>query len=64
MTIKPKTETQLYIDISEHTANVEHILREARGRWGDNYVLVTIDGLELQDSEGTKGMLFINCLTA
>lgn len=48
------TETQMYIDITEHTANVEYVMRD---RWGDNYVLVTVDGLELHDSDGAKGKI-------
>ena len=53
-----ETETQMYIDITESTATVGHVLQEIKDRWGANYVLVTVDGLELGDSEGTKGMGF------
>ena len=44
-------EAQMHLDIVELTANVKHILEEV----GDQYVLVTVDGLELEDCEGTQG---------
>ena len=48
-------EAQMHVDLIETTANVEYVLSEVQRRWGDQYVLVTIDGLELEDCEGTKG---------
>lgn len=51
-----ETETQMYIDLTESTATVEYVIQEVKHRWGDDYVIVTIDGLELGESEGTKGM--------
>ena len=35
--------------------NVKHILEEMQQRWGDQYVVDTVDGLELEDCEGTQG---------
>jgi len=49
------SESQIFIDINEETATVEHIAQAVKDRWGPNYSLVTIDGLKLEDSEGTKG---------
>ncbi len=43
---------QMHIDVSESAANVDHILREVQQKWGEGYVLVT---LELEDCEGTRG---------
>ncbi len=34
----------------------ENILKEVKNWWGDDYFIVTIDGLKLEESEGTKGM--------
>ena len=48
-------EAQMHLDISESTANVKHILEEVQQRWGEQYMLVTVDGLELEDCEGTRG---------
>lgn len=47
-------EAQMQLDVAESTANVQYVLSEVQQRWGDQYVLVTIDGLELEDCEGTK----------
>ena len=47
--------SQLYTDISETTANVDYILTIVQRRWGEDYTLVTNDGLELLDSPGTRG---------
>ena len=46
---------QMHLNVAESTANVNHILREVHQRWGEEYVIVTVDGLELEDCEGTKG---------
>ena len=48
-------EAQMHLDVTESTANVQYVLNEVQQRWGEEYVLVTIDGLELEDCEGTKG---------
>ena len=34
------------------TANVGYIVREEQNRLGDQYVLVTLDGLLLEDCDG------------
>ena len=47
--------SQLYTDIVESTANVDCILTVVQRRWGEDYTLVTNDGLELLDSPGTRG---------
>lgn len=49
-------EAQMHLDITESTANIKHVIREVHHRWGEEYVLVTVDGLELEDCEGTQGM--------
>lgn len=45
----------MHLDLSDWTANVKHVLEEIQQRWGEDYVLVTLDGLELEDCEGTQG---------
>ena len=47
--------SQTYIDLLETTANLEHITDVIHRRWGSEYVLVTNDGLELEDSPATQG---------
>ena len=48
-------EAQMHIDITESTANVDYVTKEVQQRWGQNYVVVTGDGLQLEDCEGTQG---------
>ncbi len=50
---------QMHIDVTETTANVCHILREVHQKWGEGYVLVTLNGLQLEDCEGTRGKFFV-----
>ena len=49
---------QTYIEISEATANLEHILGMIYQRWGNGYKVVTSDGVPLEDSPTTQGELF------
>lgn len=51
-------EGQTFVDVTEATANVENILNTVQDNWGDNYVLVTNDGLEIEDCSGTQGLKF------
>ena len=46
---------QAFIDVNESTANVFHITDVIQNKWGDDYVLVTGDGLQVEDSSGTQG---------
>lgn len=47
--------SQLYIELTEATAHLDHILEAIRKRWGPEYILVTSDGIELEDSPATQG---------
>lgn len=47
--------SQTFVDVTESTANVNYIKNVVQKRWGYNYVLVTADGLEIEDSSGTQG---------
>ena len=49
---------QTFVDVTESTANVNYISNVVQKRWGYNYILVTADGLEIEDSSGTQG----NCI--
>ena len=43
----------------ESTANVEYILTLVQRRWGEDYIIVTNDGLQLEDSPATQGTVSI-----
>ena len=45
---------QAFIDVNESTANVFHITDVIQNKC-DDYVLVTGDGLQVEDSSGTQG---------
>ena len=45
----------MHLDVTESTANVEHIVKEVQQRWGEEYVIVTLDGLEIENCEGIQG---------
>ena len=47
--------SQVYIELTEVTVHLEHILGVIRKRWGAEYILVTSDGTELEDSPATQG---------
>ena len=51
---------QIFTQITEHTATVTHILGVVTETWGPGYVLVTVDGLTIEDSDGTRGILLIS----
>ena len=53
--IEFKGKQQTFIEIVDSTANVEHISGVVRRRWGSDYVIVTQDGLELEDAPATQG---------
>ena len=50
--------SQTFIELVDSTANVEHILGVIQRRWGSDYILVTQDGLQLEESPATQG----NCI--
>ena len=47
---------QTFIELVETTANVDHILGVVQRKWGTNFILVTQDGLKLEDAPGTQGI--------
>ena len=44
---------QSFVNITDLSANLTHILTGVREEFGDKYVVVTADGLEVRDSLGT-----------
>ena len=50
-----KATSQVYIELTEVTAHLDHILEVIRRRWGAEYNLVTNDGIEMEDSPATRG---------
>uniref|UniRef100_A0A1X7VJI3 Uncharacterized protein n=1 Tax=Amphimedon queenslandica TaxID=400682 RepID=A0A1X7VJI3_AMPQE len=53
----PTTE-QIFVPVKESTANVLHVTEIMQDSWGTEYVLITSDGLRIQDSAGTRGLSF------
>ena len=54
---KPQFERvgQVFVNITEATANLMHVLTAVREDFGEDYVVVTAEGLEVKDSSGTQG---------
>ena len=49
-------QAQTFVDVTESTANVNYITSTVQRKWGSQYVLVTSDGLQIEDGSGTQGM--------
>lgn len=50
-------QNQTFVDVTEATANLHYVSSAIERKWGPEYVLVTADGLKLDDSSGTQGMM-------
>ena len=50
-------QNQTFVDVTETTANLHYVSSAIQRKWGSEYILVTSDGLKLDDSSGTQGML-------
>ena len=44
------------MDLKPSTANVLHVQSGVQKKWGDDYVIVSNDGLRICDSSATRGM--------
>lgn len=44
--------------VHDTTANVPYVLSAVQQEFGQSYIIVTADGIELQDSPGTQGVQF------
>ena len=49
-------ESQMFIELTESTVNVNHIISAVRYQWGQDVILVSSDGLEFQNSQGSQGI--------
>ena len=54
--LKPAT-VQTYVLLDEDTANVDYINSEIQRTWGAEYIIVSGDGLPIESSSGTQGMM-------
>ena len=50
-----KLVTQKFVLVTEELANFYYILSKVAS-WGNNHVLVTANGLKIEDGSGTRGM--------
>ena len=48
-------QAQIFIEAREDTANVTYLNSMVQSKWGPEYMIVTADGLPIQDSAATKG---------
>ena len=49
---------QTFIDIIDATANVNYICGVIQRKWGNNYTIVTSDGLKIDDCSATQREYF------
>ena len=49
---------QTFLEVNESTANVDFITTCIQRKWGYDYVLVTNDGLRIEDSAGTQDNVY------
>ena len=52
-------QNQTFVDLTEATANINYVTSVIQRRWGMEYVMVTSDGLRIDDSSGTQGICAI-----
>lgn len=48
-------ENQTFVELTDSTANVHYVTSAVQHTWGAEYVMVTADGLKIDDSAGTQG---------
>ena len=60
---KPEFTSQnvAYINVAETTANITYITNAVQNKWGTDYVVVSSEGLPIEDSSGTQGGSYILC---
>lgn len=49
----------MYVELKPSTANVNYIQSYIQKTWGSQYVIVSNDGLQIQDTSATRGQSFI-----
>ncbi len=55
---------QEFVEVTESTANVRYLTHIIKEKWGSEYILVTADGIRIEDSSGTQGKITIMAMTA
>ena len=50
---------QVHISVDDHSANVHTVNSAIHAKWGAEFVVVTGDGLEVDDSAGTQGIYLL-----
>ena len=48
---------QMFITVNDATANVDYVTNAIQRKWGGGHILVTSDGLPIEDSSGTQGIV-------
>ena len=48
---------QIFVEVDESTATVEHVKQQIQKHWGDSYTLVTADGLELDSDSAAEACM-------
>ena len=46
---------QMYIELTDTTANVGQVCEAVRRQWGSEYTIVSVEGVEIDDSSATQG---------
>ena len=47
--------SQMYVELTEATANITHVTDMVRKQWGTEYYIVSAEGIEIADSAATQG---------
>ena len=48
---------QMYVELTNATANVGHVCETVSRQWGSEYTVVSVEGLEIDDTSATQGQL-------
>ena len=46
----------MYIGMTEQNANINYVTEEVRKHWGEEFTIVSNDGIEIADTATTQGM--------
>ena len=45
---------QMYVELTDSTANIGQVCEYVRGQWGSDYTVVSTEGVEIEDSLATQ----------
>ena len=51
-----------YVEITPSNCNIEHVQSHIQSRWGEEYVVVSNDGLPIGDCPATRGSELVLCI--